>query len=148
MAGVNFVISAGEIALVADTAKTVLEVTAAANHRALLNEVSFMFDGTAVGNEPVFIEEIAITTTGTGTAGTVQKRGDFGETIQTSFKYNMSAEPTGITVLKRYNIHPQAGAIIPLPITRPIPIPGGDLWGLRMTAPDNVNVVVNAEGEE
>lgn len=148
MSGVNVVLSAGEIALVATTAKTVIEITAASNHRVLIEEISFMFDGVTVSNQPVFVEEIVIGTTGTGTGGTVNKRGDYGETPELSYKYNMSAEPTGITVVKRYNIHPQAGILIPLPITRPIPIPGGDLWGLRMTANENVNVVVNVEANE
>lgn len=148
MAGINFVMSAGEIGLVATTAKTIVEVTAASNHRCLLHEISFMFDGVTVGNQPVFVEEIVITSTGTGSAGTAQKRGDFGESIQTSFKYNMTVEPTGITVVKLYNIHPQSGVIIPLPINRPLPIPGGDLWGLRLTANEAVNVVVNLEAEE
>ena len=149
MAGVGFYMSAAEIALVATVAKTIIEVTAAANHRALLEQIGFFFDGVTVGNEPVVVELIRIGTTGTGSAGTPIKRDpDMSETLQVDFKYNFTVEPTGITVLKRWNIHPQSGYEVILPITAPIPLPGGDLVGIRCTAPDVVNVLVNVEGQE
>lgn len=133
----------------AATAKTVIELTAAANHRSHIEVVSFFFDGKVVTDEPVVVEMLDVGTTGTGTAGTEEKvnRGD-GEAIQTSFKYNFTVEPTGLTVLKRWNIHPQTGYERELPITRPIPIAGSDLWALRFTAPQAVNVIVNLEGNE
>lgn len=149
MAGVGFIMSAAEIALVASTAKTIIEITAAANHRALLEQFGFFFDGATVTNEPVVVELISITTTGTGSAGTAQKKDpDMSETLQTSFKYNMTVEPTGITVLKRWNIHPQSGYEVIQPLTSPWPLPGADLIGIRCTAPDAVNVIVNVEGVE
>lgn len=141
--------SAAEIALVGTTAKTIIEVTAAANHRAIFEQFGFFFDGAVVTNEPVVVELIRIGTTGTGTAGTAVKAlPDDPETLQTTFKYNMTVEPTGVTVLKRWNIHPQTGYETILPITRPYELPGGDLVGIRCTAPDAVNVLVNIEGYE
>lgn len=149
MAGVGFYMSAAEIALVATVAKTIIEVTAAANHRALIEQIGFFFDGVTVGDEPVVVELIRIGTTGTGSAGTpVLRDPDMSETLQVDFKYDMSAEPTGITVLKRWNIHPQSGYEIILPLTAPIPVPGSGLIGIRCTAPDVVNVIVNVEGQE
>ena len=149
MAGVGFYMSAAEIALAAATAKTIIEVTAGANHRTLVEQIGFFFDGVTVGDEPVVIELIRIGTTGTGSAGTpVLRDPDMSETLQVDFKYNMSVEPTGIVVLKRWNIHPQSGYEVILPITAPIPVPGSDLVGIRCTAPDVVNVLVNIEGQE
>lgn len=149
MAGVGFIASTPEVALVGATAKTVIEITAAANHRAILHDIGFFFDGVSVTNEPVVVELIRIGTTGTGSALTLQKRDpDYSETIQTSAKYNLTVEPTGITVLKRWNVHPQSGYEIIIPLGKEIPLPGGDLIGLRFTAPDAVNVIVNVEGEE
>lgn len=149
MAGVGFYMTAGEIALSAATAKTIIEVTAAANHRVRIDSIGFFFDSTTVTNEPVVVELIRITTTGTGTDGTPQKLDpDYSETLAVDFKYNFTSEPTGITVLKTWNIHPQSGYEVVLPLNRPIWLPGGDLIGIRCTAPDAVNVVVNVEGEE
>ena len=149
MAGVGFYMTAGEIALVAATAKTIIEVTAGANHRVRIDSLGFFFDGTSVTGEPVVVELIRIGTTGTGSAGTpVKLDPDASETLEVDFKFNMSVEPTGITVLKTWNIHPQAGYEVILPLTRPIWLPGADLVGIRCTAPSGVNVLVNVEGEE
>lgn len=149
MAGVGFYMSTAEVALAAATAKTVIEITAGANHRALVEQFGFFFDGISGTDQPVVVELIRIGTTGTGTAGTPVKRDpDMSETLQVDFKYNFTVEPTGITVLKRWNIHPQSGYEVILPITGLYPIPGGDLLGLRFTAPAVVNVIVNVEGQE
>jgi hypothetical protein len=149
MAGVGFYMTAGEIALSAATAKTIIEVTATVNHRVRIDSLGFFFDGTSVTGQPVVVELIRIGTTGTGSAGTPQKLDpDASESLQVDFKYDMSVEPTGITVLKTWNIHPQSGYEVILPLTRPIWIPGGDLIGIRCTAPGAVNVLVNVEGEE
>lgn len=149
MAGVGFYMTAGEIALVGTTAKTIIEVTAGADHRVRIDSIGFFFDSTAVTNEPVVVELIRIGTTGTGSAGTPEKLDpDYSETLEVDFKSNMSVEPTGITVLKTWNIHPQSGYEVVLPLNRPIWLPGSDLIGIRCTAPDAVNVIVNVEGEE
>lgn len=149
MAGIGFYMTAGEISLTATVAKTIIEITAGTNHRARIDSIGFFFDGTTVTNEPVVVELIRITTTGTGTSGTPQKLDpDNSEALQISFKYNLSVEPTGITVLKAWNIHPQSGYEVILPLTRPIWLPGSDLIGIRCTAPNAVNVLVNVEGEE
>jgi hypothetical protein len=149
MAGVHFTMDTGEVSLSAATTKTAIEVAAAANHRCHIHEMRIMFKGVSVSNEPVTVEEIRIGTSGTGSAGTAVKRmPDDSETLQTGFEYNHSAEPTGITVLSTWYIHPQSGIVQPLPINRPIPIPGGDLWGIRCTADDAVTVGVHIEAEE
>lgn len=149
MAGVHFTMDTGEVALVAATAKTVIEVTAAANHRCLIREMTIMFKGVAVSNEPVTVELTRFATTGTGSAGTEQKVDpDYSETIQTSFKFDDSAEPASQTVLRTWAIHPQSGVILPLPFDRPIPIPGADLIGIRCTADDAVNALVHMVAEE
>ena len=149
MAGVFFTMTTGEVTLVAATAKTAIEVLAATNHRCLIHEIRVMFKGTTVANEPVTIEEIRFTGSGTGTAGTEVKRMvDDSEALQTSFEYNHTVEPTGITVLSNWYIHPQSGIVQPLPINRPISVPGGDFWGIRCTADDAVTVGVHIEAEE
>lgn len=141
MAGVFFTMNTGEISLTGASAKTIWEMTAAANHRILIHELSIMFKGTAVGNEPVTIELTRFATTGTGTAGTSQKVDpDYSETLQATWKYNDTVEPASQTALRTWYIHPQSGIIYPLPFDRLIPIPGADLIGIRCTADDAVTV--------
>ena len=70
------------------------------------------------------------------------------ETWQIDFVFGLSAEPTGITVLKTWYIHPQSGYEIVLPFDGPYPLPGGDFMGIRCEADEAVTVGVNLEGEE
>jgi hypothetical protein len=149
MAGVFFHMDTGEVSLIAATAKTVIEIAAAANHRCLIHEMTVMFKGITVTNEPVTVELTRFAASGTGTAGTPQKLDpDYSEAIQTGFEYNHSVEPASQTVLRTWAIHPQSGIIYPLPINRPEPIPGGDFLGIRCTADDAVTVLVHGLGEE
>ncbi len=149
MAGVFFTMNTGEVSLVATTAKTIFEMTAAANQRVLIHELAIMFKGVTVGNEPVTIELTRFATTGTGTGGTSQKVDpDYSETIQATWKYNDSVEPGSQTVLRTWYIHPQSGIIYPLPFDRLIPVPGADLIGIRCTADDVVIVGAHVLAEE
>ena len=149
MAGVFFTMRTGEVSLVATTAKTIWEMTAAANQRVLLHSISVMFKGTTVSNEPVTIQLTRFAVTGTGTAGTAQKVDpDYSETIQTTWKYNDTVEPASQTVLDEWFIHPQSGLIYPLPFDRLWPVPGGDLVGIRCTADDAVTVGATFLAEE
>ena len=74
MAGVFFYMDTGEVSLSAATPKTAIEVLAATNHRCLIHEVTVMFKGSAVGNEPVTVELTRFPASGIGTAGTEQKK--------------------------------------------------------------------------
>lgn len=149
MAGVFFYMDTGEISLIAATAKTAIEIAAASNHRCLIHEITVMFKGVTVTNEPVTVELTSFAASGTGTAGTSRKFDpDYSEAIQTGFEYNHTAEPASQTVLKTWAIHPQSGIIYPLPINRPIPVPGGDFLGVRCTADDAVTVLLNFIAEE
>ena len=149
MAGVGFYMTTPEVALVGTTLKTAIEITAGANHRALIESLGFFFDGVLGTDAPVVCSLVRIGTTGTGTAGTPVKRDpDMSETLQVDFKYNFTVEPTGKTILKSWNIHPQSGYEYIFPLTSLYPIPGGDLLGVQFTAPVAVNVIVSVEGTE
>jgi hypothetical protein len=45
-------------------------------------------------------------------------------------------------------IHPQGGLIEELPIERPIEVPGGDYWGIRVTADDAVTAMITLVCDE
>lgn len=138
----------GEIALVAATAKTILQAVAPTNQRGALKSFSVAFDGTSAAAEPVQVDLLRQTTAGTMTAATPVKEGVGSETIQFTAQKNASVEPGSGDVLRRYEVHPQAGREIRFGIDDEILIPGGTRLGIRCTAPANVNVAGHMSIEE
>ena len=148
MSGVGVYMNTPEVASIT-TAKTLIGVAAAANHRVHVKKVGVWFKGTTVTNEPVTVEFIRFTSDGTGTSGTnVKVDADASETPECSFKHTYTVEPTGVTVLETMYIHPQGGILQMLPIDEPIPISGGDFWGVRATADDAVTGGVSLKVDE
>lgn len=149
MARLNVTItSEGEIALVAATAKTVIQAVAPTNQRLALRSFSVSFDGTSGAAEPVQVDLVRQTDAGTSTAATPVREGVGSETIQTTGRKNATAEPTTTDVLRRYNVHPQQGFERIFGYDEEILIPGGGRLGLRCTAPAGVNVVGHMTLEE
>lgn len=137
------------IALVAATAKTVLQLVAAANQRVACRGWSISFDGTVPGNGEVVVELVRQTTAGTAsTTVTPVKEGTEGETLQTTMRYDFSAEPTTTDVLDKQFIHPQTGVEYPFAYDEEILIAGGGRLALRCTAPQNVNCYPKFKFEE
>lgn len=143
--------SNGDIALVAATAKTILSFINAANAISRCVELSVSFDGVSGAAEPVTVELGFCTEAGAGTATAhtiVQGRGPT-RTVQGSAKRAFSAEPTAITVWKRWLVHPQAGLVIQFPLGRePEQIVTADSIVVRCTAPAAVNCQGYIEIEE
>lgn len=151
MAGLQFTAKpAAEVALVAATPKTVLTVTAPSNHRDKLGGFGISFDGTVAGNEPVVVELMRFTGgTGTGTTVTPTKVDDsIAEAIQSTSKSNYSAEPTAGEILDVKEIHPQTGYEKYYPFGWEKIIGGGDMMGIRCTAPQAVNCYPFMDCEE
>ena len=149
MAGLLFHIPSGEIALSAATAQTLLEVLAAANHRAKVLGINFFGKGVSTTGTPIKIDIARITTTGTGTAGTtIKNNADDGETIQTTFEFDHSVEPTYGAILQTWEVHPQTGMILHFPLGQEVIINGGDLLGVRATAAEAVTCTCNLLMEE
>lgn len=140
-----------DVALSAATAKTVLSVINAANALIRLTEISLDFDGTSAAAEPVTIELCSSTqaTAGTSTSQTpVQVRGPT-RTVQATGARNYTAEPTVLTVLKRWLRHPQTGLFVQFPLGRePEQVTTADALCLRVTAPATVNCQGYIEFEE
>lgn len=151
MAGVFFTITTeSEVALVAATEKTVLQIRAATNHRVLLKEWSVSFDGVSNTAQPVEVELRRTSADGTLTAATEQKvnEGD-NETIQATGHINATAEPTTKTeTVKAVNVHPQIGYTWQAPYGGEIVVIGGNAIALIMTAPAAVNCWVDMTLEE
>lgn len=143
--------STGDIALTAATARTILSVINAANSLIRICELSLSFDGVSGTAEPVTVELCSSTqaTAGTSTAHTiVQCRGPT-RTVQATAARAYTAEPTALTVLKRWLVHPQTGLVIQFPLGRePEQVTTADALAIRCTAPANVNVQGYIEFEE
>jgi hypothetical protein len=151
MAGIKVVATTeGEIALTAATAKTILQIVAPTNQRLLMKSFAISFDGTSSSAEPVNVELCVQSSAGTSSAGTPVKDGDPGsETLQSTSRITITAEPTTGNILRRYLFHPQGGGIERVfSFDEAIAIPGGTRLGLRCTAPANVNAVAHMTYEE
>ena len=143
--------SNGDIALVAATAKTILNAINAANALLRIVEFGVSFDGVAAAAEPVTVELCSSTqaTAGTSTSHTiVQIRGPT-RTVQGTAQRAYTAEPTVITVLKRWLVHPQTGIVLQFPLGRePEQVVTADGLVIRCTAPATLNAQGYIEFEE
>lgn len=140
-----------DVALSAATAKTILSVINAANSLIRIVEFGVSFDGTSATAEPVTIELCSSTqaTAGTSTSQTpIQCRGP-NRTVQATGARNYTAEPTTLTVLKRWLVHPTSGIVLQFPLGRePEQVTTSDALCLRCTAPATVNAQGYIEFEE
>jgi hypothetical protein len=107
-----------------------------------LTLVGLSFDGTTAGNEGVVIELglCDLTGAGTNTDGTpVQIYGPT-RTAQSDFKHSYTAEPTTITVVAVWIVHPQTGVTYTFPLGRELQqVTTADAIVVRATAPNAVN---------
>ncbi|GGS88561.1 hypothetical protein ACFFV7_50920 [Nonomuraea spiralis] len=133
----------GDIALTAATAKTVLNVINS-GRTLKVTELSVSFDGVTANAEPVTVELCASTQATAGTPGATptpaQVSGAARSAVATAGRA-YSAEPTVLTVLKRWLIHPAGGALLmQYPLGRePLRDSSGHGLALRCTAPAAVN---------
>ena len=143
--------SNGDIALAAATAKTILSVINAANGLIRITEIGVSFDGVSSSAEPVTVELCSCTQAGAGTSTshTIAQIGGPTRTVQATGARAFTAEPTTITVLKRWLVHPQTGFLVQFPLGRePEMVVTADALLIRCTAPAVVNVQGYLEFEE
>ena len=100
------------------------------------------FDSTSTQAQPIQVDLLYPQTDSAGvyTALTLNKE-DQGqpETIQSSAGFNASSEPTAVTIIKGFEVHPQAGYEYGFPMGREMQISGGRRIALRVTSPDTIN---------
>lgn len=138
----------GEIALAAATAKTILQLVAPTNQRLAVRGVSVSFDGVSSTAEPVQVDILRQTTAGTMSAATPVREDVGSETLQATAQKTATVEPTAGDILRRYEVHPQAGAEFRFGYDEEILLAGGTRLGVRVTAPAIVNVVGHISYEE
>ena len=143
--------SNGDVALVAATAKSVVSVINAANKIAIIAEMGVSFDGVSPTEEPVTVELCHSTeaSAGTSTSHTIVQIRGTTRAVGATARRNYTVEPTVLTVLKRWLVHPQTGMVLQYPLGRePEQIITADGTYLRCTAPAAVNCQAYLEFEE
>lgn len=149
MAAFQGAATTAEIALTAATAKTVLQLVAATNHRVKVLSWGVYFDGVTSTAEPVQVRLLRQTTAGTMTSLTPVKRDNsLSETLLTTAQHTATAEPTAGDVLEAKEVHPQGGYEKLYPFGQEVIIGGGGRLGIELTAPAGVNVRAEVIFEE
>ena len=134
-----------DVALSAATAKTIVSVINASNALIRITELGVSFDGVSATAEPVTIELCSSTQATAGTTTSQSPVQQYGptRTVQATGARNYTAEPTVLTVIKRWLVHPQTGIELQFPLGRePEQVITADALCLRCTAP----AAVNAQG--
>jgi hypothetical protein len=152
MAGVLAHVTSGEVALVANTAKSCLQILAANNQRVLIRALRFTGKQPAGGTDtPVKIRMTRSTANfGTFTSATPHKNDpNDGETIQTTCGSNASVEPTSPTDGGIWwELQPQSGIIEFLPPDSLIKVPGGQSVQFEATSVATPTITLTATFEE
>lgn len=149
MAGVQGHLPSGEIALTAATAKTVLQIVAAANHRVKVLGLSIFGKGIVATDTPIKVRLLRQTTAGTMSAATPVKNSDGDdETLQTTGQHTATVEPTAGDVLATYEVHPQTGLVIFFPFGQEVIVKGGGRLGVELTAAQAQTCSANMQFDE
>ena len=140
MAGRIGIARAAEQAIAVDTAETIVQLLAAANHAILIDEIGIGFDSVAATDEPVLVELVRQSDAGTSSSLTIVKADDNqGDTFDTSALSVITAEPTTGDVLRSWRVHPQAGLIYQPTERAPLIVKAAGRLGLRVTSKEALN---------
>lgn len=139
------------LALVAATAKSVLEIGAGAADRIKIVSWWVEFDGATSTAVPVKVEvgrfSAAVTTATTATEGKLDNaEGAPGAVV----KHSTTTEGAGTAEsgIETHRIHPQGGLVIQYPLGREVVLAVSTFWRIRCTAPAGVNVTAGYTREE
>lgn len=153
MSGILLAANTAELALVAATEKTLIQVIAAANHRVKVLGWGIFFDGVSTTAEPVQVRVAKQTTVIGGTPTTnnpVKIDSSVDEVVQTTATIYGGAptEPTTTDVYDVVEVHPQTGYEVKFPLGQELLVAGGGRLGVLATAPAAVNARVKLFLEE
>lgn len=146
-----YTFSIDALALVAATAKSVLELGTAASDRARLVSWWVEFDGATSTAVPVKVEvgrfSAAVTT---ATTGTPSKYDAAEGTATATVKHSTTTEGAGTAEagLEIHRVHPQSGILIQYPLGRELVLAVSTFWRIRCTAAAGVNVAAGVTWEE
>jgi hypothetical protein len=128
--------------------KTLIQLVPAANHAICLREISVSFHGVNNTQEPITVELLRQTGSGTSSALTLVKGDDaVSDTLDTTALQTFSAEPTAGDVLGVWAVHPQTGIVIPFGDGE-IMAKAASPIALRVTSANDVNADAAMRFEE
>lgn len=131
------------------SAKTLLQLIAAANHAIKVLEVLIGFHGTSNTAEPILVQLVRQSSAGTMSALTAVKGDDsVADSLDTTAQHTATSEPTTGDVLRSWTVHPQTGLHVQAHDLGPIMVGAGDRIGLRVTAAADVNADATLVFEE
>ena len=128
------------IAIVANVAKTAVQLISPANHRVKVLGWGVFFDGISNTAQPIQIRLVRQTTAGTMTALTLNKTAPRAETLLTTAQHTATVEPSNSDVVDIITCHPQQGYEIKFPFGQEITLGGGERIGLEILSTANINV--------
>lgn len=127
------------------SAKTILQIVAAANQRILIRSIGVSFEGINRDAAPVQVVVVRQSDAGAMSSLTLVKDTDSDdETIQTTAQHTATAEPSSGDVLQRVLVHPRGGRVD----LGPFRCKGDGRLGVVVTAGESVDCVVSAVIEE
>lgn len=132
------------------TTMTIFEATAPTNQALVLRNFKVSFDGTSSSGPQVLVEPLNNCTTGQGTSSALtltKSEPEHAHTIQATAKEHFTVEGThnGIAAPGKSYIHPQGRDWV---LPRPIRIPAGKAFRIRVTVGTAVNYMFSGELEE
>lgn len=152
MAGVLAHVNSGEVALVANTARSILQIKAPTNQRLLIRALRLFGKQPAGGTDTPCKVRLTRSTANFGTfsAATASKNDPSdSETLQATCGANASVEPTSPTDGGLWwELQPQSGIIELLPPDQVIKIPGGQSAQFEFTSIATPTVILTASYEE
>ena len=152
MAGVIAFVNSGNVALVAATAKSILQVKAPANQRLVIRTIRITGLQPAGGTDtPVTIRMTQNSANfGTFSAATAGKQDTSNaEALQGTYGKNATVEPTSPTDSGlQWDVQPQGGLVEFLPLDQWIPVPGGRSVQFEATSPGTPTLLMTLAVEE
>lgn len=143
MAGVRGRATTAQVAT-GTSAKTILQLVAASNHRIIVPRITISFEGVTPTDPPIQVVVMRQSTAGTMSALTPSKDTDsYDETLQTTAQHTATVEPTSGDILETQLIHPQGRGVF-----GPFVVKGGGRLGVVVTASVSIDCVVAAQFEE
>lgn len=142
------VAATANVTMVANTARTTLQILAVANHRVKILGWAVYFDGVTSTNIPVRARLLRQTTAGTMTALTPTKTAPRAEGLLTTAQHTASAEPTAGDQIDVVLVHPQQGYEVKFTPGQELILGGAERLGIEVLAVSAVNVISKIFFEE
>lgn len=131
------------------SAKTLVQLIAAANHAIVLTKFHCGFHGTSNTAEPILVQIVRQSDAGTMSSLTPVKADDsVADTLDTTAQHTATVEPTTGDVLHSVTVHPQTGYTECSGELTELICGAGDRIALRVTAAADVNADVTLHFEE